>query len=56
MRSIDDARIKSMGDQERELHVATLELLLGQMVRRIGVGRLRKLLNSIADDLAEFEG
>ena len=45
-----------MGDQARELHTLTFTLLLGEMIRRIGVHQVRALLLGVAGDLEEFDG
>lgn len=55
MQSIDDLIAKSLANQAQELHARNLELLLGQMVRSMGVHHVRKLLLDIAEDLKEFD-
>lgn len=53
--ALEDARVKAMGDQRRELHAWTLTLVLGEMIRVSGVGKVRALLLAIAEDLEEFD-
>ncbi|CAB5079535.1 hypothetical protein UFOVP143_12 [uncultured Caudovirales phage] len=55
MSAIDEARDRAMGDQRLELHTLTLTLLLGEMVRAIGVHHVRALLLGVADELEEFD-
>jgi hypothetical protein len=40
---------------ERLLHLKTLELLLGAMVRRAGIADVRVVLKRYLDDLGEFD-
>lgn len=40
---------------ERLLHLKTLELLLGAMVRRAGISDVRVVLKRYLDDLGEFD-
>ena len=54
-RTIEDACAKAMGDQARELHMLTMTLLLGEMIRRIGVNSVRTLLLGVAEELEEFD-
>lgn len=54
-RAIEDAVAKAMGNQRRELHVATLSLLLGEMIRATDVYQVRALLLALAGDLEEFD-
>lgn len=54
-RSLDAALTKALGDQRRELHFNTLMLVLGEMIAVLGIGPVRQLLQTVADDLAEFD-
>jgi hypothetical protein len=47
MSALDDAAAMAIGDQRRELHVVNMSLLLGEMVRSIGM--------AIAEELQEFD-
>lgn len=53
--ALEDARVRAMGDQRRELHAAVLQFVLGEMIRVGGVGKVRALLLAIAADLEEFD-
>ena len=55
MNAFEEATARAIYRQERLLHIKTLELLLGSMVRQQGVTPVRLLLLAIADDLSEFD-
>lgn len=54
MSELDRAVRAAIDRHERLLHLKVMELLLGAMVQRSGVGEVRQLLLRYADDLAEF--
>lgn len=39
----------------RRLHLVTMELLLSDMIRLVGITEVRKLLTKYVDDLGEFD-
>lgn len=53
-RDIDRAAARAIDRHERLLHLKTLELLLGSMVRRSGIRKVQRLLVWYARRLKEF--
>lgn len=51
---LDKAVARAIDKHERLLHLKTLELLLGSMVRRSGIREVRRLLLWYARHLKEF--
>lgn len=55
MKDLDAVVRDAIDKHERLLHLKTLELLLGSMVRRSGIAEVRKVLMCYVDDLAAYD-